>query len=326
MTKRIFSIVLAMLLILGSISTIAAAEQAEISIPDVSALTGADVVLPLTVTLEEELFALHAELVVSTDEFTNVQVSLSDEAKTLSNLPQLNYRYDAEEGRLIISMASAYDFGCAAPLLNIVLTPSEGIEGPYDTSVTLENVEVNGEELASGSMVAAVKILGSYRLTALVKYFKDGIAVKNANVALNGESKATDSQGLAVFDDLHEETAEILVSNENYVPHTEFVIGANDALLVLKQCTKTQNLSANQRIAADVDGNGRVNEMDASNILKYAVGLEETFKAGAWAFVPEQKTVVFGENGDAAVEFTAILIGDVDGSFSGSPYTGEVID
>ena len=83
-------------------------------------------------------------------------------------------------------------------------------------------------------------------------------------------------------------------------------------------------------IAADINRDGKVRADDALNILKYAVGFED-YEAD-WVFIDSAQdlsgvtkaNVAYSEgvsihdmNVDVEAELTAILVGDVDGSYFG---------
>ena len=116
-------------------------------------------------------------------------------------------------------------------------------------------------------------------------------------------------------------------------------IGAWDALQALRLAVGLNPMEAGSIeveadafhfIAADINRDGKVRSDDALNILKYAVGFEE--QEAQWVFVDSSQDLSgvnrtnvdysdgvsiedMNENVDA--ELTAILIGDVDGSYFG---------
>lgn len=65
-------------------------------------------------------------------------------------------------------------------------------------------------------------------------------------------------------------------------------------------------------------GNGEVNEYDAALILQKSVRKIDSFPASCtWLFVPPSIEKTLLSSGNNSVSFTAILLGDVDGSFEG---------
>ena len=87
-----------------------------------------------------------------------------------------------------------------------------------------------------------------------------------------------------------------------------------DAALILRSRVELETLDDNQKIAADVNGDGVVNEVDASLILQKTVFLINSFPAGSWKFSPASVTKNLKSN-STTESFTAILVGDVDGSW-----------
>ena len=118
-----------------------------------------------------------------------------------------------------------------------------------------------------------------------------------------------------------------------------------DAVWILQSIVDNRSLSAAQRIAADVNGDGVVSSLDAVSILQYCAGLITQFPISKacgsdWAFVPNPDAafnqivtppmirngqcvpgsitfnpIIANETGQ---NFTAILFGDVNGSWTPS--------
>lgn len=67
-----------------------------------------------------------------------------------------------------------------------------------------------------------------------------------------------------------------------------------------------------------MDGNGRISEYDAAQILQMAVKKIVVFPVGkTWIFSPSSIDKTLGTTA-TPVTFTAISIGDVDGSYRGN--------
>jgi hypothetical protein len=79
----------------------------------------------------------------------------------------------------------------------------------------------------------------------------------------------------------------------------------------------TGQLSTNQRIAAEVSGNGTISSFDAALIAQYVVGLPNPGNAGAWIFAPSSRS--YATVGSLTGEdYSAILIGEVSGNWNAS--------
>lgn len=101
-------------------------------------------------------------------------------------------------------------------------------------------------------------------------------------------------------------------------------ITAFDATLVLR-CVAAGNsctLTNNQRITADVDGEPGVTAFDATQILRYVAANgqnAETGQAGNWKFNPVSRNYIDLSNSISGQNYTAFLIGDVDGDWTPPP-------
>ncbi len=62
--------------------------------------------------------------------------------------------------------------------------------------------------------------------------------------------------------------------------NSDAAINSFDALMIVRYCTGSETLTANELKAADVDGNGKINSTDALYILHFAVGKISHFPAG----------------------------------------------
>ena len=73
--------------------------------------------------------------------------------------------------------------------------------------------------------------------------------------------------------------------------------------------------TANQRIAADADGDGILTSFDASLIARRAAGLPGFGIVGTWKFVPVNRTYPALGADQTSQNFTAILVGDTSGNW-----------
>ena len=148
----------------------------------------------------------------------------------------------------------------------------------------------------------------------IVKYFTGtNNFVKDVTISAAGAKAVTDENGKAT----------LTVPTKNVVISAQRTLAANaitsfDASLVLQSAIGKTVLNDNQKKAADVDGNGEVNEYDAALILQKSVRKIDSFPASCtWLFVPPSIEKTLLSSGNNSVSFTAILLGDVDGSFEG---------
>ena len=195
------------------------------------------------------------------------------------------------------------------PLVNIIVTPNVITNTVVD--ITLHDVTINGSAVSNVIGGSAV-IKPCYKIMSIVKYFMGDKFVSGVTVTASGKNAVTDENGQAVLI-VGDQT--VTVSASGGVPAN--AVTAHDASLVLQSAVGKITLSDYQKLAADTDGNGAVNEYDAALILQKSVRKIDIFPIGtAWIFAPaHQETTVY--TSPTTVEFTAICIGDVDGSYQG---------
>lgn len=280
--------------------------------------------IPVTLSARGEVTSLRAEISIPKDIFAEINVELSDAVQELDNVPGLTSRYNKATEKLIVSMAGSEDFNVGdSEVFTIRLRP-QSTQTPFNIHVVVETVEVNGISVLSDSISIPVTIYANYALSASVKYYKDRVGVEGVKIYADNAEGLTNANGDLELSGIHGTDITVHAVKKDYIPHTEFVIGTNDALMILRYTVGEIALTDQQKMAADVDANGRINEVDASLILKYAVGLTRMFPAGPWKFIPAEMDMTLQPEGNE-VEFTAILMGDVDGSYSGEAYEGTVI-
>ena len=89
-------------------------------------------------------------------------------------------------------------------------------------------------------------------------------------------------------------------------------INISDAVTILKQIVGLTSLTGNAAVAADVNGDGSINISDAVTTLKTIVGLE----SNATMVLVDASGGSSFDVGSGAVDLTAVVLGDVDGSYA----------
>ena len=271
-----------------------------------SVLAGEVLRLPLYVGSTGDLTAFYAEVKVPSDSFSSVSAEAADGVNA-----SLSCNYSG--GVLKISMAAAQNFkpeSATSPIAYIVLSP-KAADAEKAVQLTLTKGTLNGAETVTEPTDTAVTILPNFTLSANVTYYKNGIPVPGVKISAAGREAVTDDKGKTDVKRISRADVTVEAKKNEYSD----AIDPHDAALILRNRVGLEELSALQRIAADVNGDGNVDEVDASLILKKTVKLIDTFDAGSWAFNPAHiKTNL--RSVQSAVSFTAILIGDVDGSWN----------
>jgi hypothetical protein len=165
--------------------------------------------------------------------------------------------------------------------------------------------------------------VGDFGISGRVEYYSTGDGVRNTNVNLtNGitESKTSDENGSYEFLNLGNNVSYVVTSEktEDIPLSTILTYDASQAAQIVFNILP--DISENQRRAADVDQDGNVYMYDASMIARHAVGLDPLpgTKVGAWQFTPPQQTILSLNSNIEDANFTATVLGDVDGNWSPS--------
>jgi choice-of-anchor B domain-containing protein len=133
----------------------------------------------------------------------------------------------------------------------------------------------------------------SFRISGDVLHYASGLPVGSVEVQLQGPSSSsasTDSAGSYLLEGLP--SAAWTVEPRKVEAGTHLEIGALDAVYVLQAGIGERQLDPWQQLACDVTGNGSLSSLDASQILRYSVGLITQFPVAElcdsdWVFAPQ---------------------------------------
>lgn len=280
--------------------------QSAAEIPTSMTMTsGVEYTIPFYATASGDIISIHAELDLPTGDFSSVKVEKANKDASFT----LDYSYSG--GVLKIGCIGSSNINGEGALLNIIVMPKAAEDKQY--TIKLHDVAFNGVAVAN-TISGEVILKPSYVLNAFVKYFAGtNNFVKDITISAAGASAATGADGKAV---LTLPVKDVVVSAKR--DSAANAVTAYDASLVLQSAIDKITLTENQKKAADVDGNGLVNEYDAALILQKAVRKIDAFPtSAAWIFVPSSIEKTLSANSESTVSFTAISLGDVDGSFKG---------
>ncbi len=266
--------------------------------------------IPLYFTVRDGMTSFHAELDLGGMKFHDFTV----EKTALTESFGLEYKLSGNKLILGGMASDSVAVNGSAPLVYIRLTPS-AVSSDQQYSFTLSNVRSNGADVAK--LIHGIAIVKpNYSLTATVQYYAGSQPVSGAAILAAGVSGTTDSTGKVTLTGIPSSAVTVLPSMTGTTPNG--VVTANDAALVLKASVGKETLSNHQELAADVNSDGRVNEADASLILQMAVRKITNFPGGkVWTFSPASQALTL-RDGENTLTFTAILLGDVDGSWNGA--------
>ncbi|MCK6556333.1 dockerin type I domain-containing protein [Candidatus Binatia bacterium] len=144
---------------------------------------------------------------------------------------------------------------------------------------------------AGGGVFVIEQGSAGYGIAGRVRYYNGLHGVGGAAVELHGTppaSQLTNGTGEYAFGGLAAATWTVAPRKDGDFGGG---IGALDAVFVLQSVAGTRTLDANQRLAADVTGNGSISALDAARILQKAVGMIDRLPVATtcnsdWLFVP----------------------------------------
>ena len=269
--------------------------------------------IPFYLKSAGEMTSFHAELQLGGMGVSALTVEKADSSAKYS----LEYHRNGSTVSISGMSSEAITAADNQPLVYINVTPT-AVTSDQTYQLTLHEVRCNGASVEKVINGAAV-VRPNFKLSVSVNYYTDAKKpVSGVTIEAGGKSGLTDELGKLALAGIPTNSVTVrALLGLNDLVLTQF-INANDAALVLKYSVGTQVLSDYQKLAADVNGDGKVNEADASLILQIAVEKYTAFPLiPVWRFDPVSKTMTLG-SGSNEVQFTAILMGDVDGSWGGS--------
>ena len=169
-------------------------------------------------------------------------------------------------------------------------------------------------------------------LSGAAKYYTGYAGIQNVKIDISGgetNSVMTSSSGFYEFSNLTPGADYQLAASKPRNTQNESAISTFDASYALRYYVNTITLSEEQKIAADVSGNGDISAFDASIILRYYVGQDVSqYDIAKWQFVvpPVSDWLSPTTNRSYSAlsssftdqDFHGILIGDITGNYSGS--------
>lgn len=271
---------------------------------DMEMVSGESYRMPLYVTAKGNMTSFHAEIDIPYGTFTSVKAVKADADASFA------FEQNYTGGTLYIGASAADNLNPGnEPIAYIELIPT-AVSEDKTVELKLHNVQVNGaniDNVTSGR--AAIK--PNFSLTADAKYYANDAAVEGVTITAGGVSAVTNSTGKAQLSGITTPNVTVTASKSG---RAENAVNAMDASLTLQYSVKLKDLTELQRAAADVDGNGVINEQDAALILQMAVRNYDNISQPLWKFVPASINKVLGNSQNTA-SFHVILLGDVDGSW-----------
>jgi len=231
-------------------------------------------------------------------------------------------------GQIVLSMANSSNISGSGDLfyLKFLVKDVSSVESGSILDIAIEEVSFNSESISIITNNGSIEIANVYVIGGSVTYYSNSSLIDNVQLMLDGGDNylgETNEFGEFIIQE---------VMNDNYVLTATKDdawevngISAYDATLVLRVSAGIEGISEYQRIAADVNSDGVVNSMDASQILQFVAGLRSLPFEGTpnvWKFTPDSMTYDDLSANHYDQDIVGILVGDVTGNYdSGSSLT-----
>jgi alpha-tubulin suppressor-like RCC1 family protein/subtilisin family serine protease len=284
-------------------------EGVEVTVPNVIGNTGDIIEVPVLINNVSGLRSVDFKVKFNPNLLSVEKVALGNLTNKFSLASNKNV-----SGEVQISMASsaAVNGSGSIAMVSFKVLDSEQVS----SSITLDALSFNSGSIKVNPINGEFSIGQSYKVQGYVNYYSNYQAVSNVMLDLLGTSQSqtfTDVSGGFNFDGVKKGDYRLTASKNDDING----ISAYDASLILQAAVNLTYLSEYQKIAADVDKNGRIDALDAAYVLEKSVDLITLPFPGAgdvWEFVPNEKTIHVAS--DLTYQnFTAILIGDVNGDW-----------
>jgi hypothetical protein len=172
--------------------------------------------------------------------------------------------------------------------------------------------------------ISNVDPMNKFEVAGNIRYFKGDRAIPDvlmkvtedvacsANSGTNGYYELPDLKIKKTYTITPQKTALTIAENTN-----KNIITSLSAAITLQQSIGLSNLTTQQKIAADIDQDGKIYAYDAAMIARFAVGLPPVngTYVGNWLFSPTSRNYVAPNSDRLSENYSAVLLGDVYGNF-----------
>jgi alpha-tubulin suppressor-like RCC1 family protein/subtilisin family serine protease len=285
-------------------------EGVEVTIPNVTGNTGDVIEVPVLINNVSGLRSLDFKVKFDSNLLSVESITHGNLTKNFSLASNKN-----TSGEVQISMASptAVNGSGSVALVTFKVLDSE----LTSSSLTLDAMSFNSGSIKIIPVNGEFSIGQTYKVQGYVNYYSTGQAISNVTLNLFGSSEynsLTDLSGGYNFEGVKKGDYRLVAMKNDDING----ISAYDASLILQASVGLTSLSEHQKIAADVDRNGKIDALDAAYVLEKSVDLISLPFPGAgetWTFLANERTI--NVSSDLTYQnFTAILIGDVNGDWA----------
>lgn len=277
---------------------------------------GLPIVLLDTVRTEDSVFSVDLTLTYDSDVLTALGVTI-DETMTQ---PWGPLAYHITEGQIDFGIVGSLSpLRGAGTLLYINFAVSSRVVPGDSSDLVLTQFQFNDGDPAAFTIPGVLKI-PLYSISGAVRYYMEhspGLPIDSVLLSITGSAalnEFTDEGGGYHFGNLVGGLGYAVRPSKEGDRHD--AVTAFDASMVTRSIVGLETLAEDQRIAADVTGNGTISALDASQILRFVVGIVFDFGIGRdWTFRPERIDFPVLDADYTDQDFKGILFGDVSGNW-----------
>ncbi|RXJ02245.1 hypothetical protein DS745_07605 [Anaerobacillus alkaliphilus] len=288
-------------------------DEVNVSLPDSSANVGHIIEVPILISSVSGLRAVDTEVIYDSSMLELMNVRLGTITPNFSLATNT-----AIKGSIKLSMASATAVSGTGSLAIMEFKVLDSDK--TNSALTISSLKLNDGNIKTAITNGNFNLANTFSVKGTVRYYSNNLLVPDVDLTLTGNKDyetATTSNGSFSLDNVISGAYQ-LKANRTKEEHR---LSSYDASLILQAAVGLISLTENQRLAADVDQNGRINSMDAAYVLEKAVGLLEGPFPGSgkvWAFTPSERTYNNINSNLNSQNFTAVMLGDVSGSWGNS--------
>ena len=284
------------------------------ALPTLSGVHGSTINVPLAFTEATDFGGLRFGVRYDPAVLTPVAVTSAGAGMGWSITPNLT-----ESGVVTVSMATVNAVAGDGTLVNLSFTV---VGGPgAGSALAFGRVTANGEDVPAARLTDGSFSVPLATVAGAVRFWSDNGAVADATLTLadsDTRTTASATDGAFSFANVAGGAWTLTPSKADGARG----ISALDASLVLQSRAGLRTLTPAEALAADINESGAVDENDAIAVLRVAVRLATLpLSPGAhvWRFLPAERTYAPLLADQANQDFSAVLLGDVSGSWTPPP-------
>lgn len=302
-------------LVNGAINVVTVTEAVQLNFPPATVVTpGMSVFVPLAVARAAGKNIIAASLAVT---YTPALATAAEVSLANGVVSGWTVAFNVASGKINIAIAGSSAIPSDGELLRIRFDISSSATPGSSSPLNIQEVTLNSGNIPFVVQNGALQVRENFGLSGAVRYFFNNQGVRNVNLQLTGAAsnlQNSAADGSYRFDNLAGGNYTLTPSKDGDI--AAGVVSHFDASMVLRSIVGGLTLTADQKIAADADGNGNVQAFDGALILQYVTGIITQLPVGDdWTFAPKKLDFTPLSANLANQNFKAIVYGDVSGNF-----------